>query len=291
VQSADLALALAAGLVAALNPCGFAMLPAYLALVVRDTETSRSSALGRALLATVFMALGFVAVFAGFGLLTTAAGSTVQRHLPWVTLAVGVVLAALGCWLLAGRELSGWIPLTSNALRAPTARLGSMFGYGVGYAVASLSCTIGPFLAVTGIGFAGSSGGFGAFLAYAAGFTLIVGTLAAAAALAGTALVTRLRAVLPYVNRVSGAILLVVGAYVGYYGWYELGLRSATGDPSDPLINGAARIQGALAGWVYGHGAWPWVGALAVVTAVAVVWARRSTRDPRAAGSSGTGLR
>ena len=28
-----------------------------------------------------------------------------------------------------------------------------MFGYGVGYAVASLSCTIGPFLAVTGAAF------------------------------------------------------------------------------------------------------------------------------------------
>jgi cytochrome c biogenesis protein CcdA len=32
----DLALALAAGLVAAFNPCGFALLPSYLALLVAD---------------------------------------------------------------------------------------------------------------------------------------------------------------------------------------------------------------------------------------------------------------
>ena len=40
-------LAFAAGLVAALNPCGFALLPAYLALVVGDTahvSTNRTTA-------------------------------------------------------------------------------------------------------------------------------------------------------------------------------------------------------------------------------------------------------
>lgn len=276
MQSADLALALAAGLVAALNPCGFAMLPAYLALVVREVDTSRAAALSRAVVATVAMTLGFVTVFGAFGLLTTVAGSTVQRHLPWVTLGIGLALAVLGCWLLAGREIAvpGRNSLAANTAWAPTARLGSMFGYGVGYALASLSCTIGPFLAVTGIGLAGASGGLAAFVAYTAGFTLIVGTLAVAAALAGAAMVTRLRAVTPYVNRISGLILIVVGAYVGYYGVYELGLRSATGDPNDPVINGAARIQGTLAGWVYGHGPWPWVIALAVMVLIAFGWTR-----------------
>ena len=38
MESDALGLAFAAGLVAALNPCGFAMLPAYLALVVRGTN-------------------------------------------------------------------------------------------------------------------------------------------------------------------------------------------------------------------------------------------------------------
>ncbi|WP_415822688.1 cytochrome c biogenesis protein CcdA, partial [Mycobacterium senriense] len=99
-------LAFAAGLVAALNPCGFAMLPAYLLLVVRGQRAGASSgvtAAGRALAATVGMALGFLTVFGVFGALTVSAATTVQRYLPYATVVVGVVLIGLGVWLLSGR--------------------------------------------------------------------------------------------------------------------------------------------------------------------------------------------
>jgi cytochrome c biogenesis protein CcdA len=270
--SDGLGLAFAAGLVAALNPCGFAMLPAYLALVVRGEGSSRISAVGRALAATAAMALGFIAVFGLFGLLTTSAANALQGHLPYVTVAVGFVLIVVGGWLLTGRQMPTLMrnSLGDNTRWAPTAQLGSMVGYGIGYALASLSCTVGPFLAVTGIGVSGASGGLPAFLSYAAGFTLLVGTLAVASALASSAFVARVRMVLPYVNRISGAILLLVGAYVGYYGWYELQLFSATGDPRDPVIAVAARLQGTLAGWVFAHGPWPWLAALATLVLVAL---------------------
>jgi cytochrome c biogenesis protein CcdA len=283
MRSDALGLAFAAGLVAALNPCGFAMLPAYLALVVRGEGSSRGFAVGRALTATAAMALGFIAVFGLFGLLTTSAANALQGHLPYVTVAVGITLVVVGCWLLTGREMPSPVrsSLGANTRWAPTARLGSMFGYGVGYALASLSCTIGPFLAVTGIGVSGSSGGLSAFVSYATGFTLIVGTLAVASALASSAFVARLRQVLPYVNRISGVILLLVGAYVGYYGWYELQLFSASGDPRDPVIAVAARLQGTLAGWVFTHGPWPWLIALTAMVLIALTWARRRQRVRR----------
>ena len=104
-------LAFAAGLVAALNPCGFAMLPAYLLLVVRgqphDARSVPWAAVGRALAATVGMALGFMAVFGSFGALTISAASTVQRYLPYGTVVIGVVLVALGVWLLIGSRAHG----------------------------------------------------------------------------------------------------------------------------------------------------------------------------------------
>jgi cytochrome c biogenesis protein CcdA len=288
MRSDALGLAFAAGLVAALNPCGFAMLPAYLALVVRGEGSSRASAVGRALTATAAMALGFIAVFGLFGLLTTSAANALQGHLPYVTVAVGIMLVAVGGWLLAGREMPSPVrsSLGANTRLAPTARLGSMFGYGVGYALASLSCTVGPFLAVTGIGVtgigvSGSSGGLSAFVSYAAGFTLIVGTLAVASALASSAFIARLRQVSPYVNRISGVILLLVGAYVCYYGWYELQLFSASGDPRDPVIAVAARLQGTLAGWVFAHGPWPWLIALTAMVLIALTWARWRQRVRR----------
>lgn len=270
-------LALTAGMVAALNPCGFAMLPAYLTLAVRgdDLDRGRAASVGRALAATAAMALGFLAVFGGFGLLTLSVAAGVQRYLPYATIFIGFTLVALGIWLLMGHALTvpGLGRLGRGRRWAPTAHLGSMFGYGVGYAIASLSCTVGPFLAVTGSAVrAGSAvNAAGVYLAYAAGFALVVGVLAVAVALAGTALLDRMRNLMPYVSRISGAVLVLVGLYVGYYGLYEVRLFSADGNPTDPIVGAAGRVQRILAGWVYRTGGWPWAVALALMVAVTVV--------------------
>lgn len=286
-------LAFAAGLVAALNPCGFAMLPAYLLLVVRGQQSGEPSAaprglasVGRALAATVGMALGFLTVFGLFGALTISAATTVQRYLPYGTVVIGAVLVALGVWLLSGLQLTALTPRPLGPRWAPNVRHGSwivgMYGYGVSYAIASLSCTIGPFLAVTAAGFRGGSivTGVAIYLAYVAGLTLIVGVLAIAAATASSALADRLRRILPFVNRISGALLLVVGLYVAYYGVYELRLFNTRANPHDTVITAAGRLQGMLAGWVHQHGVWPWIVALFVLVggALASAWYRRARR-------------
>ena len=129
-------LAFVAGMVAAFNPCGFAMLPAYLTLVIDPQNNGQLTAVRRALAATASMALGFLVVFGSFGLLTVSVASTVQRYLPYVTLAIGAILFVMGIWLLSGRELRVPNLVGGSGRWAPTARLGSMFGYGVGYAIA-----------------------------------------------------------------------------------------------------------------------------------------------------------
>jgi cytochrome c biogenesis protein CcdA len=283
-------LAFAAGLVAALNPCGFAMLPAYLLLVVRGQPSGegataqgspRSAPIGRALAATAGMALGFLTVFGVFGAMTISAGTTVLRYAPYATVAIGVVLVVLGAWLLSGRELTALMPRSVGVRWVPTARLGSMYGYGISYAIASLSCTIGPFLAVTAAGIRSGSivRGASIYLAYVGGLTLIVGVLAIATATASSALTDRLRRILPFVNRISGVLLVLVGLYVGYYGIYELRLVNAAAqmNPQDAVITAAGRLQGVLAVWVHQHGAWPWAVALVVlvVGAFAGAWYRR----------------
>jgi len=286
VDQALIGLAFAAGLVAALNPCGFVMLPVYLLLVVRGRQSGEErglASIGRALVATVGMALGFLTVFGLFGALTISAATTVQRYLPYATVLIGVVLLALGGWLLAGRELTALTPRPLAVRWAPTVRLGSMYGYGVSYALASLSCTIGPFLAVTGAGLRGGSivGSVAIYLAYIAGLTLVVGVLAVAVATASSALTDRIRRILPFVSRISGAVLVLVGLYVGYYGLYELALiNGATANPEDAVITTAGRLQGLLAGWVHQHGVWPWAVALLalVVGALASAWYRRARR-------------
>ncbi|GAB3436064.1 cytochrome c biogenesis CcdA family protein [Actinophytocola sediminis] len=277
----DLAFALGAGMLATVNPCGFAMLPGYLTLAVADG--ARGARVGRALVASGLMTLGFVAVFGVFGLLSASLAGWLQRWLPVVTILVGVVLVVLGVLLLAGRELGLLVPRPVRG--APGTALVSMFGYGVAFAVASLSCSIGPFLAAAGVAL--RTGALPAFGAYALGMGLVVAVLAVAAALASTALTHGLRRALPYVTRAGGALLVLTGAYVGYYGYYELRLFHLGGSAGDPVVRAAGSVQAALVSWLDRIGPVPLVVAVVVLGGVAVVLRRRWSGDHRRRVRSG----
>jgi hypothetical protein len=94
-----------------------------------------------------------------------------------------------------------------------------------------------------------------------------------------------MRRIVPYVNRISGGLLVIVGLYIGYYGVYEIRLFTGNGNPEDPVIAAAGRVQGAIVGWVHQHGAWPWLVALAVLTlaALAAAWRASATAKYRRA--------
>jgi cytochrome c biogenesis protein CcdA len=273
IDTTTLGFALGAGLVAALNPCGFAFLPGYLGLVIADSqEVSRPAALGRAGAATVVMSAGFLTVFGVFGLAVSPLIASAQKYLPFATVVIGVALIGLALWLLAGKEISVMMPRAAGG--TPTARLGSMYGYGVGYAVASLSCTIAPFLAVISTTFQQGSTltGILAFVAYAAGMAVTVGVAALAVALAGSSATTALRRVLPYVGRVAGVIVLLTGLYVTYYGYYEIRLYFTDAGPDDPIVAGAGAVQSWLVRVVDSLGVWPLLGAAAALVVVAWGW-------------------
>jgi len=293
-----LAFALAAGALAALNPCGFAMLPAYLTLFIAqntqaDASPARLAALGRALAATAAMTLGFLAVFGTFGLALAPIASTVQRWLPTVTIVIGAALLLLGIVMLTGRNILLRTPKL-KATKNPAAGLGSMTLYGVTYAIASLGCTIGPFLVVTTTTFkAGDiTTGIAAYAAYAAGMGLVVGVLAVAAALAQQSAARLLRKVLPHITRIGGALLVLVGAYIAWYGVYELRLY-AGGSAEDPIVSAAGGIQNTLAGWVDRLGPGPFaivLLALAALAAATSLLARRRTRTRATASRADLGM-
>jgi cytochrome c biogenesis protein CcdA len=196
----DLAFALAAGLLAAFNPCGFALLPSFLLLLV----SGRGGAL-RALRLSAAMTAGFITVFGVAGVLIGVATAPIQQHLPWLTVVIGAGLVLVGGWLLSGRELQ--VPIPRLNAGGPTGSLLGLYGYGASYAVASLSCTIAPFPAVTGLvsGSGNVLAGVGAFIAYGLGMGLVVGLLALLVALAQDTVVRRTRAVLP-MSRGSAAL-------------------------------------------------------------------------------------
>lgn len=221
---------LTAGMLAAFNPCGFALLPAYLALFIGDTTASeRPKIIRRSLSVSAAVTAGFVVVFGAVGILISVLAWQITAYTPYLTLIVGPLLVLLGIWLLTGHELNLRLPRLRGHVGATPA---GMLLYGMIYATVSLSCTFPIFLlAVTGA-LRGSSplAGFTVMLVYALGMGLVMTALTLAIALARTSLVARSRNMVKYVSRISGVLLVAAGAYLSWYGYIEIRLlRGADG--------------------------------------------------------------
>ena len=228
-----LGFAYAVGAASAVNPCGFAMLPAYLGLYVSGGSRERESRnlllpLARAIMVGLSVSAGFVALFGAVGLvLGLGSQAVVVTALPYVGLTVGVLLIAAGAFMAGGGKI-----YTSLAQRAAS-RIGdpgqlNIPGYalfGVSYGLASLSCTLPLFLAVLGVG-AGLSSGWldtlGQFVLYAAGMGSVIMALTLGMAIARSALLRWMRAVLPYVGIVGAWLMVVAGTYIVFY-WLTIG--------------------------------------------------------------------
>lgn len=251
--NAPLAFAFAAGMLATVNPCGFSMLPAYLSYFVGVEDATApppERALWRALAVGGVMTTAFVAVFGLMGLVITQISGRVQRHLPWVTIAIGIGLVGLGLAALTGRSITVRLPKLQKGTRGR--ELSSMLLFGISYALSSLSCTIGSFLAAVSptIDQSGVVAGIFTFVFYGLGMGSIVVALTVAVALARKSVVARFRQVMRYVNVLTGALLLLVGAYLAYYGWYEVRQNNSSGIVTDPIIDRALSVQQWLSGQI-----------------------------------------
>lgn len=280
MTEAPLVFAFVAGTVASANPCGFAILPAFFVTFAASPHASRAEPwrkVAQALATGGAMTLAFAVVFGGVGAAMAAGASALMPAMPWATIVVGILLVALGVALLAGRHV--YLPLPDPLVRARGGYQGPFF-FGIGYAVASLSCTVPVFLSVVGASLAG--GGplvrAGMFLAYALGMGTVLTALALGAALARGGLHGAIRRVVPHVSRASGAFLLAAGAYLVYYWAFFLlpgsERRTAGKGPIEALGGLAARLQT----WLALDGAWVGPVLLGVVATLAALTLWRAAR-------------
>jgi len=232
---APLALAFTAGMVATVNPCGFAMLPAYLGYFLgidNSTDEESTAGIGRALLVGSAVSAGFLLLFAAAGAIVSWTSIDILHASPWLTMVIGVVVTVVGIAFLAGWDPTVVLPKLQGSRRDQGLR--SMFVFGLSYAVASLSCTLPAFTGVVASTFGRESfaAGLVTFVAYGLGMSMLLMVLTMALALARRGLVTSLRRALPYVQRVSGLIMALMGAYLVWYGIYEVRLISRGEDVS-----------------------------------------------------------
>lgn len=228
----NLAFAFTAGVFATVNPCGWAMLPAFVSYYLGSREEGYAEQpLARRAFDGLYIGLlvtaGFVVIFGVAGVVLSAGLQFIVKYIPFLGTAVGVGLILLGVWMLAGKSLPLSIPAPQLDLQARNAK--TVFLYGVAYAFASLSCTLPIFLAVIGASLttAGLAGGVAMFGAYAVGMASVLMAIALSMALLKGAVAQKFRLLLPYVNRIGAALLVVAGVYLIWFQSANLSLALA----------------------------------------------------------------
>ncbi|MBS4728663.1 cytochrome C biogenesis protein [Mycobacterium sp. SM1] len=274
-----LALAFGAGMLAPVNPCGFAVLPAYLAYAVETAANpaARAGALSRlagGLRAGSALTAGFAGTLTVIGLLLALGLRSLVRLIPWLAAALGASLAVVGLLMLIGWQLPVRLPARRSG--APQRAPMGMVAFGAGYALASASCSIAVLLAVITQALASTniSGVLLVFGAYAAGAATLLLSLAVFAAFASGLITRFLRRLVPYMNRLAGAVLAFSGGYLVLYWLPQL----VGGRPGASAFSGVAA---AVSAWISAHQLAVTFVALgiALLTAVAALVTRASNHS------------
>jgi cytochrome c biogenesis protein CcdA len=245
----DLSLVFAAGVFATFNPCGFAMLPAYMTMLISSQRESESlpKLFAKALQFAALMALGIITIFALFAVVIFPISTSIQAYLPIATITIGLLLIAVGVATLSGRSpylKKLWSPNT-----APSTRLKSLYLYGVTFALGSVSCTIGPLLAATSkaleLTFFES---LRIYLVYALGISVTIAILALIALFSQKTL-SKIRNSMKVIERISSAFLILVGLYLIIFGLYETQYSNWV-EPLHSVINQVFSLQGHVVSFI-----------------------------------------
>jgi len=237
-------IAFVAGVFATFNPCGFAMLPAYLSLAILDSQElrSRRTQIFKALKFSGLMGLGIVGVFAIFSLIIFPISTSIQKYLPYVTSFLGILILIFGAALIfKGPVLLKkiWSPNVS-----PTGSWVTYILYGVTFALGSISCTIGPFLAVTSTALGASLvESLLTYIFYGLGFVATISILAIFTALSKNLLIKKIRGAGGALEKFMGGLMALIGLYLIYFGINELAFQYGFGF-NQSIADFAFSIQG-----------------------------------------------
>ena len=264
---ARLATSFTAGLLAAINPCGFVLLPTYLVYFLGMENlrpgAERASVL-RALKVSLAVSAGFMSVFVIIGAITKLSTNWLVEKAEWISLVIGLALLVLGIAMLFGYRVPFTTPKLDVGERDRSVR--SMYVFGLAYAVASIGCTIAPFSSVV-LGSFSSDGlttGISAVALYGIGMALVVTGLTVTLAFANTAFLRVLRRAMVWFEQLAGILLVLTGMYLCWY-WYS----SITDGTGGRVVAKATNWNDKLANFVQEHQtAVVWTGVIVIVAAV-----------------------
>ena len=226
---ADIGFAFVAGIIAFFSPCAFPMLPAYISYYLglterKDVDTSTKSrgpkVLRDGVVGGISCALGAVVVLTTIGVGISLLGSTVRgaikENVALMEPIVGIILIIMGIVMLLGVNLK--LPFKIK-MSASGKGYGSLFIYGILYALAAAGCTAPIFIGVMIKAFASSTfiNGLLVLFSYAFGLGVLLVTVTILIASAKELMVKKMKKVMPYIQKIGAAVLIIVGIWLIYY--------------------------------------------------------------------------
>jgi len=283
--SVDLAFPLAAGLIAAFNPCGFAMLPAYLSYFLgleSDNSDEREVGILNGLKVSLTLSLGFVFVFAIIGILTNTiiSEASIEKQAGYITLGIGIILVLVGVAMVAGYHPVLNVP---RIQMGPSNRqLPSIFLFGISYAFVSIGCSAPIFFLTVGGSFSrdGIINGSAVFISYALGMSIVITVLTVGISIARSSITEKYKSIMKYLNPISGIFLSISGFFLSAYGWWEIQV-SRGNYGTNPLVELSLRGSGRLSNWVNDVSGGRFAMACLMIVVGILVWATRTKRESR----------
>jgi cytochrome c-type biogenesis protein len=267
------------GVMAAVNPCGFVLLPTYLVYYL-GTELNRedenkTTTLRRGLSVGMAVSSGFIGLFLVVGIISRAFTTVISENAKYAALVIGIALVAMGIAMLFGWKL----PITQPDVSVERKRTTwNMFLFGIVYAIASIGCTIGLLISVIlgSVNRHGFVSGVISIVLYGLGMGLLVTSLTVALAFARVGLVSTIKKSFKWFDKVSAVFVVLTGLYLS---WYWLGAITDRG--TDGVTSRVERWQTSVVQFLQDAGVYPLLIVFCVIIATAGVVIRRSSLQNR----------
>jgi cytochrome c biogenesis protein CcdA len=275
----DFAYSFILGVLAAVNPCGFILLPTYL-LYYLGTELNRenespATTLRRGLTVGIAVSSGFIGLFLIVGIISRAFTTVIRDNAKYAALIIGIGLIAMGIAMFRG-----WKPPVAqpNMAMKKQRTWRNMFVFGIAYAVASIGCTIGLLVSVIlgSVGRHGFVSGVLSIALYGLGMGLLVTSLTVALAFARFGMVSNLKRSFPVFDKVSAIAVTLTGLYLAWY-WFG----AITNRGSDGVIGRVENLQTDVATFLQNTGAYLLAIVFSAIIATAMIVIRRSSSSER----------
>ena len=253
-----IAFAFSAGAIAFINPCGFAMLPTYISYFIESSSSNNNNnsksqtnltgssnsnnprlislrRLTYGALIGLLVTIAFIAIFGLIGIVISSLGIGIAKFLPWIAVLSGVVIIGIGAAKMYGKTFHVNIPsvfgiivynnkntttaTATNDYKFSSKNYVKFFLFGIGYAIASLSCTIPIFLLVVfqGLSAGGVVQGYLVFFSYALGMGAVMTIISLAIGISNQTFVKRLKKLAPKMNIITSILLILAGSYLIYF--------------------------------------------------------------------------